>query len=202
MTRRRRSIDFRILLAALAALALSGCTYVYHRYLLEQPLVQSDDWEVYGGISRYRPQDEPSIGGYPSTANRAREDDEYRLTLSPVPKNADLWSECTAELVSPRIVAGAGVIDLEWATVEDARVDSLGGPYTESFVEYRETKAPLRFESTVFHLPVPPPDSLLISSTLVIRNVETGEEITRTAVSAWAMKEKHRRWSAKDAIEL
>jgi hypothetical protein len=186
----------------LVALALGGCMSASHRYMMKQPVGGSGDWKVYGGISRARPIGEKPFGDYPATPGRALADDEYRLTLEPVPTNPELWDECDAELLDPKIAAEGDTINLEWAAVVDARFDSLDAGYTESYIEYRRSKAPLSYESGVFHLPLAPPDSLLISTVLRVRWIETGETIVETSLSAWAIKDEQRRWSIRDALEL
>ncbi len=190
------------LLAVSVALALSGCTYVSHRYMMEQPLAGAGEWEVYGGISRQPARSKSQFGGHPVSHWTASKDDEYRLTLSPIPGDEHLWSDFEAELVDPKIVADGSVIELEWAEVVDARVDSFPSGYLDSYVEYRRTKAPISYESEIFHLDLPPPDSLLIKVELRIRRIDTGQEVIRTPVSAWAIKEKRRRWTIQDAVEL
>jgi hypothetical protein len=152
------------------------------------------------GIRRHIPC-EP-FGDYPAIPGRALADDEYRLTLEPVPGSPELWDEYDAELLDPKIAADGGTIDLEWAEVVDARIDSLDAGYPRSYIEYRKGKAPLSYESGVFHLPVPPPDSLLISTVLRVRRIETAETIVETHISVWAIKDEQRRWSIRDALEL
>lgn len=190
------------LVVVLALLALAGCTYVSHRYLTEQPLASAGEWELYGGISRYPSRSKSPVGSYPVSHWSASEDDEYRLTVSPVPVDEHLWTDFEAELVHPKIIADASIFELEWAEVVDARVDSLPSGYLDSYVEFLKTRAPISYESEIFHLNVPPSDSLLIHVVLRIRRKDTEQEVIRTPMSAWAIKEKYRRWTIQDAIEL
>jgi hypothetical protein len=170
--------------------------------MMEQPLAGTGEWEVCGGISRHPARSISPVGPHPVSHWSASKDDEYRLTLSPVPGDEHLWNDFDAELVDPKIVANGRVIDLEWVEVVDARVDSLLPGYLESYVQYLKTQAPISYESEIFHLNVPPPDSLLIRVELRIRKIDTGQEVIRTPVSACVIKEKRRRWTIQDAIEL
>jgi hypothetical protein len=199
----------RLLLPAipmLLVLVQTGCTYICHSYVTPQPLKTLAQWSIYGSVVRGRGPSHPPPERYSWPHWRAAADDRYWVTVCPIASDSTLFARTTIELLDPCVATDDSLIRLVWEDVRDARIEGVSTALADSATRARYirsvlTTRPLTFESSVFHLPLPPPDSLRIRFDLRVLDLESGIELLRYPIRAWAVIDRHRRWAIIDAAE-
>lgn len=199
----------RIALPLLLALCLSGCTYVCHTYITEHPLTAATGWRLFGYVLR-APGPSTSMPDRGSWRHwGTARDDVYSLVLTPVLDDSSLWNWVAVDAVDPVVRAPGYEQMLKWAKVVDVRMERSqlwGDPRPHWFFPPvttlpRQEHGPRTFTSETFRLPYPPPDSLEIQVELQSRNVRSGAILNRITARAWAIIDRHRRWTIVDMIE-
>jgi hypothetical protein len=197
--------SFGVPLLALA-LTLNGCAYICHTYRVlpsdeesVSPVGTCGGFDVFVHVDRWRGPSHPPPERYNWPHWRASHDDVYRFDVWPVAADSTMWKGLTIELWSDKVAFGDSALFYMWDEVEDARVDTLRG--LESYLQYRRTYAPLRFISKPFRLPIPVPDTLLITFDMRVLETATEKMLYRQAFRVRAVVEKHYRWWIPDTVE-
>jgi hypothetical protein len=169
-----------------------------HGFEYVEPVVDSGEWVVKGTVTRSRPEDwHPGPGSWPHWS--ADPDDRYTLTLVPVAADTTFWSVGDVDIVKARIVAGRDTIDVRWAEIVDeseaikGKTDANGQPMRVRLEFGKRT-----FQSELFFLAVPVPDTLLIDFELELLDSATHQIQKLLKVRTTAIADRHRRWDIVD----
>lgn len=192
----------RVILLAVAAALLSGCSYVCHSYKPFAIQAFDGEWQIRGVVNRRQREDAPQAPGsvhhWPPDAR-----DRWWVELTPIARDTTWWDHGDVDLRDLIVVAGNDTIRLTWEKKVDLAREAEENIYADgSHAIHRRTSGMYRFESAYFHLPEDAPPALTVRCRLVLTDADSGRVVSERPLEFKAILDRHRRKDVSDLIDL